>query len=366
MNKTRWKMSLMGGCIALLLGACTRAEPKASPDAGMVDAGANATRESAGTATTMASDAGGACTTSKMEQVASAHWPEDVPTSWFAVWQDDKGAFVPVDCINLPLRRMVYRQVPGGKQVMFQDMLQEGENRSFYFIRNAQQGVDVVELGLAQASEKKPSTRLVYQRQGEGNARWLRDGKPIELHPLGELNRWRVRRFCQGTPFLEGTTEAAYIREQYEKHPERTPEIQGWPQKPAVEVASWSTEALEGLSRVWLELMPGDEQVLLSGCDRAFLSPLLEFRQEGDAMVLERGGIPYLVRKLSRESGLLRLSLADAKWGRSIEQEVEIRFEPGASEAKWIWMDVSEASDDTRRGLPLESALKLPRRTICE
>ena len=355
----------------LLVAACTRtcqqeeplpgqrhAVPSPVPDAGAP--GSAVTEAKPGVRPTVARVSpvdGGA---------ASSAWPSDLPTRWFEVWKDDKGPFVPVDCANQPIRQMVYRVSFGVQQVVFRDLFRQQGSRAYFTLLEVRRKAGITEFDLAETSETRAETRLIHNGREKAKGHWLRDGKLLELHPMEELARWRVRRLCAGPPYLEDMTEATYVQEQYERHPERTPEFQGLPAQPAIDIVTWSDEVLRGIPRSWLELMPGDEEAILLGCDGGHLSTLLEFRSEGGVMVLERGNVVYFVRKLSRKPGLVHLSLAKADWGTSVEDEVEIRYEPGASQAQWTWRDVSEASEDTRRGLPWDLVRKLPHRTLCE
>lgn len=348
----------------LLVAACTRtcqqeeplpgqrhAVPSPVPDAGAP--GSAVTEAKPGVRPTVARVSpvdGGA---------ASSAWPSDLPTRWFEVWKDEKGPFVPVDCVGIPLKRMAFRDVPGGQQLTFRTPW-DGEDFS---LREVVRTADGLELRLAPSNREAPTMRLLYH-QGEVG-RWLRDGSPLDLHPMEEIDRWRVRQVCIGSPFLEGKTEQEYVDEQLANVTAKTQEFQGRPPTPKLDVVRWGEELLQGLPRDWVELGRQEEQVIQVGCDGVLQSSRLELRAEDGLLVLDQPYLIYAVTRLQRSSAGVRLALVNTLRG-TVEQEVEIHYTPGAAEATWSWKILAEADVETRRVLPLATARALPSRRTCE
>jgi hypothetical protein len=288
-------------------------------------------------------------------------WPEDLATRWFEAAQDSKGSFIPVDCADRPLKQLLYREVPGGHEVVFQTPW-GGEGFSLREVRRTEKGV---ELKLAPSEHKQAVTQLVYQREAGGQAGWVRDGKPLAFHPMEEFGRWRVRRVCIGSPFLEGITEEEYVSGLLAKAPKPGQEFQGRPPKPKLELVSWSGSLPEGFPTQWIELAPREEQALQVGCEGVVRSSRLELRNEDGKLVLEQPYLTYAVTQLKRGTNSVRMSLANPLNG-TVTEEVEIRHVPGAAEATWAWTTVADAETETRRVLTLDAARALPQRVVCQ
>lgn len=236
-------------CGALWTIGCSRSEQGTPPSSPPTVAAANS-----GTAGTAAASPGQAERTPQAPPTpapaaaskAGSLWPKDLATRWFEAAQDSKGPFVPVDCADRPLNQLVYREVPGGNQVVFQTPW-AGSGFSLREVKRTEQGV---EMKLAPSDRKQPTTQLVFQQRGHGEGRWLRDNQPLEFHPMEQLGRWRVRRVCIGSPFLENTSEQEYVSALLAKPPKPGQEFQGRPPKPKLQVVPWSESLLKGLPRV--------------------------------------------------------------------------------------------------------------------
>jgi len=294
---------------------------------------------------------------------ATPAWPEDLPTNWFEAARDAKGLFAPVDCANRPLNQLLYREAPGGYEVVIRTPWQ-GHGYAMHEVQRTEEGR--VELKLAPLDRKQASVHLVYQRKADGQTGWIRDGKPFELHPVSDLGRWRVRRVCIGSPDPEQTGEQEYVAKLLAKAPKPGQEFQGLPPKPKLKLAPWSGSLPEGLPTRWIELEPEEEKALRVGCNGTVLSSRLELLEENGNLILEKPSyFVYLVTQVKRTSQSVRLSLAMPVRG-DVVWEVEIRHTPGAAEATWTWTTVADAEAEARSVLTLAAARTLPQRVVCQ
>ncbi|MBN1206563.1 MAG: hypothetical protein JXB05_16875 [Myxococcaceae bacterium] len=244
-------------------------------------------------------------------------------------------------------------------------MFQAPWGGSGFSLREVQRTEAGVVLKLAPSDRKQPTTQLIYQRQGESGGQWLRDDKPLELHPMEQLDRWRVRRVCIGSPFFENTSEQEYVNALLAKPPKPGQEFQGRPPKPKLHVVPWSEGLLRGLPRRWIELSAREEQALQLGCDGVVGNGWLELRAEDGRLVLDQPYLIYAVTEVKQGPDSIRLSLANPLRG-TVDETVEIRYIPGAAEATWEWTLLADAEVEKRRVLPLEAARALPQRRVCQ
>lgn len=292
---------------------------------------------------------------------ADTLWPQELATRWFESAQDSKGPFVPVDCADRPLNQLLYREVPGGHEVVFQTPW-GGDGFSVREVRRTEK---TVELKLAPSDRKQAVTQLVYQREPGGHVGWMRDGKPLTFHSMEELEQWRVRRVCIGSPSLEGITEQEYVSGLLAKAAKPGQEFQGRPPKPKLELAPWRESLPEGFPTHWIELAPREEQALQVGCAGEVRSSRLELRDEDGKLVLEQPYLTYAVTQVKRGPNSVHLSLANSLNG-TVTQEVEIRHVPGTTEATWAWTLTADAETELRHVLTLEAARALPQRVVCQ